>query len=201
MIKIKINSIEYSLDTQISLAEHKEIVDTLRKEDVNYKDFFVEFISKKINTGGETKITIDDIEKYCDLPVVIEEFIGTDEKLKVLYEQHLFEKDMYEAFFSAIHQKLDDEWKKITDQIPKIDTQVLSAISSFGRAIAKIVTSSAIQTLGKVLTQFYESIEELSIKIAKMVSEIKIPTISDERKQELVEAFKTWGSYGWTILP
>ena len=201
MVKIRINSIEHCLNTSLTFAEYKEIVDILNKDAIDYKEFFVEFISKKILADDGVEITVDYIDKYCDLSSLLDVFISNDEKLKVLYEHYLLEMDMYKAFFSAIHQKLDNEWKETANKIPQIETQILSVVSSFGRKLAKAVTSSTIEALGKVVTQFYESIGELSIKVAKMVREIKIPTISDGRKEELATAFKTWGSYGWTILP
>ena len=37
--------------------------------------------------------------------------------------------------------------------------------------------------------------------IAEVVQQIKIPSISEERKQELIERYQIWGSYGWTINP
>ena len=64
-----------------------------------------------------------------------------------------------------------------------------------------------------VLGQMQELVEvwkqAFSVKSARRMSEIisesvrrlRIPTLSEERKQELIEAHKLWGSYGWTMNP
>ena len=38
-------------------------------------------------------------------------------------------------------------------------------------------------------------------EISEAIQRIKIPDISAEHKQEIIEAYKAWGIYGWTIDP
>lgn len=47
----------------------------------------------------------------------------------------------------------------------------------------------------------YEVARQIAISISKLVQEINIPSISEERKRELIEIYEIWGSYGWTINP
>lgn len=46
-----------------------------------------------------------------------------------------------------------------------------------------------------------EAVRRMSEIISESIQKIRIPTISEERKQELIEAHKLWGSYGWTMNP
>lgn len=48
---------------------------------------------------------------------------------------------------------------------------------------------------------FYENVHRMSEIISESIQKIKIPSISEERKQELIEFYTLWGSYGWTINP
>ena len=46
-----------------------------------------------------------------------------------------------------------------------------------------------------------ESAHRMSEIISESVQRIRIPDLSEERKQEIIEAHKLWGSYGWTMNP
>lgn len=46
-----------------------------------------------------------------------------------------------------------------------------------------------------------ESARRMSEIISESVRKLRIPTLSEERKQDLIEAHKLWGSYGWTMNP
>lgn len=48
---------------------------------------------------------------------------------------------------------------------------------------------------------FLEVARRMTEVISKSIQQIKLPTISEEQKQELIKIHKLWGSYGWTINP
>ena len=50
-------------------------------------------------------------------------------------------------------------------------------------------------------SELTESVRRMSGIISESIQKIRIPMISEERKQELIEAHKLWGSYGWTMNP
>ncbi len=50
-------------------------------------------------------------------------------------------------------------------------------------------------------SELSESARRMSEIISESVQRIRIPALSEERKQELIEAHKLWGSYGWTMNP
>ena len=50
-------------------------------------------------------------------------------------------------------------------------------------------------------SELSESARRINEIISESVRSLRIPTISEERKQELIEAHKLWGSYGWTMNP
>ena len=51
------------------------------------------------------------------------------------------------------------------------------------------------------LSGVYEAVRRISEKISESVQKITFPSISEERKRELIEIYELWGSYGWTINP
>lgn len=50
-------------------------------------------------------------------------------------------------------------------------------------------------------SEFSEAIHRMTAEFSETVRKIKIPSISEERKQEFLEIHRIWGNYGWTINP
>lgn len=48
---------------------------------------------------------------------------------------------------------------------------------------------------------FLEPLRKWEAQLSEIIKNIKIPSISEERKQELLETHTLWGTYGWTINP
>lgn len=51
------------------------------------------------------------------------------------------------------------------------------------------------------LSQIADNIRKMAIGISDVIQKIKIPSISDEEKQQILKAYSIWGEYGWTINP
>ena len=41
----------------------------------------------------------------------------------------------------------------------------------------------------------------MTAEFSEVIRKIKIPSISEKKKQELLEIHRLWGHYGWTINP
>ncbi len=67
-------------------------------------------------------------------------------------------------------------------------------LSSFAEMSKKIVEKIDFGAL-------YNSLSYFGDVITSAVSRIKFPTVTEERKQELLSYYRRWGEYGWTINP
>lgn len=95
MIKIKINDIDYSVNTKISFSDHKKIVIALDDVNTNYKRFLSEFIYGKIIDEKDANFSVEYIEEHCDLQSFIEIFLDEDETLRNIYQQYSLDEDKY----------------------------------------------------------------------------------------------------------
>ena len=64
---------------------------------------------------------------------------------------------------------------------------------------------SIIQQAMEPLNRISKIVGELTVNFASQIStifqQIRIPTISEERKEELRTSFEVWGKNGWTLMP
>ena len=83
------------------------------------------------------------------------------------------------ALFGKPSKQLMDEMQKLRDGIKEAYT------------IPKIIDYS----------EWFEPLRKMAAQLSEIIKNIKIPSISEERKQELLEIHMLWGMYGWTINP
>lgn len=57
------------------------------------------------------------------------------------------------------------------------------------------------QELSAAMRPIVEAVQQTALSFAKAIADFQIPTITEERKQELIASYKKWGEYGWTICP
>ena len=201
MIKIKIDDIEYLMSSKFSFADHKKMLDVLHGDNPDCKFLFAEFVHKKIICDGRETPNIDYLIEHCDFKEVMNGFFENDKKLEVIYNDFLMKNDTYEAFFLAVDQNLNNQLKDVVGKIPKIDPKVISVVEKARQTVIEAMTAPIIKNIGETLMHISDIINEFSQNVARLFEQIKIPTISDERKEVLAESFKKWGNYGWSILP
>lgn len=194
---------EYEVSTIISFGDLRKIQEAQEDTTADFQKTFADLVYEKIVT--ESKPVVDDIYSDENLKVCAEEFILTDSRLEELYRINQESMELYEAVLTSIYEKYDEELKELFKGLPKINNEVFAGISNalnaFGQAIVKVVTSPVIENLARMAVQVSEVLGSIAINIGEMFQNIKLPTISDERKEELRVAYKAWGSYGWTIMP
>ena len=95
---------------------------------------------------------------------------------------------------------------------------ILSALKSFGKALSVYTAlpsklpeiADAVIAATQRITQIIEkidfdaiikSVEVVQQGINDFVKNLQIPTITEERRQELLDAYRTWGKLGWTPHP
>ena len=96
-----------------------------------------------------------------------------------------------------------------TDKIKALSEKLNPIKKSFANSAFDIIRPSITSALQDTLKSASFSIAWSSAdftipalqKIKETISSIKIPEISEERKQKLLDSYRKWGSYGWTIIP
>ena len=70
-----------------------------------------------------------------------------------------------------------------------INRQTIEAIESVTRAVSEYTASTLSQ------------LAETAAALVNAVANFKLPTLTDEEAEQLVESNRVWGQYGWTYMP
>lgn len=135
---------------------------------------------------------------------------SSEEKLSQQRIQEIMNSAMKENMTSItkIQEKMLEPWQPIL----RMQANMRAAMEPFRKSMMNSISAmSQIQGLSSSfkkafsISYDFSGFNEIARKIGKIVSEslpkIKIPSISEKRKRELIEANRLWGSYGWTINP
>lgn len=202
-IIVNICNNEYEVRTTISLTDLKEISEALQDDTADFQKVFAQLIYGKI--VGERKPTLEELCADEKLKICAEKFVLEDSKTEKFYKINCEKMDIYKAVLTSIHEKCDEELKKITKNLLKVNNgmlePVVEMVNSLSQSIVQIVKSPIMESAAKMAAQIAESLGRVAINVGKMLQDIKLPTISEERKKELIMAYKAWGSYGWTMMP
>lgn len=146
-------------------------------------------------TNKKTKIQLE-IERNSE--------IDTLTKVKISEKQ--LQKIISPAISSVIKDMNSNIQKNQTGMLGLLQTNMNYALEPFKNSVL-----GRMQELSNVWKQAFsvkydfselsESVRRMSKIISESVQGIRIPALSEERKQELIEAHKLWGSYGWTMNP
>lgn len=67
-----------------------------------------------------------------------------------------------------------------------------SALESFADTLSKVYDFSV------TMKPMLEAFQQISARISEAVRNIKIPELTEQRKQELLESHERWGQFGWS---
>lgn len=89
------------------------------------------------------------------------------------------------------------------DQIASGIAQSFSVAHELANTIRPALESFAkmAQELAVTMRPIVEAVQQAAASFAKVIADFQIPSISEERKQELIASYKKWGEYGWTLCP
>jgi len=99
---------------------------------------------------------------------------------------------------------------KLQDTLQGIEEKLkISILQSFDRecellnAIKPVLLDFAKREmeLSASIKPIADSIRQITEQYANAIAQFKIPTVTEERKQELISSHKLWGTYGWTFPP
>lgn len=204
-VLIDINGKQYKVSTRIFLNDIEKISDIVNGEVKDYRRDFAEFLFEKIVICDEDKPSLHVLLNQWNLEKCIDTYVGADEKLKEFYEGIVVEKDIYEAFFIAIYEKNHEIVRQTAEGLSHMTKEILSEVSvsasQLGQNLISNMAASMAKSAQEIVRQISEVIEKMAADVAQMIRNIPIPTITQERKEELIASYKTWGIYGWTVMP
>ncbi|NFD75939.1 hypothetical protein FC826_14675 [Clostridium botulinum] len=210
----------YLISTHFSLNDAKAYLICL-EDDENPKKAIATVIHKKLTICEEPIPTIEEIMNedesiFSDFIFAIvndgcEElknyFDKTDASLSVTQRFAIAYRNYYNYYtqklkdavrtsleqFELIHKSIDFSWVNKVQQI----------INGFQPTwIENIRQASRIgEKTAKIIFPIQNVINEYARTFSDLIANIKIPTISLEDKERLVENHKKWGTIGWSIIP
>lgn len=74
--------------------------------------------------------------------------------------------------------------------------EINTAMSSYAKYADTIMSG-----ISSAFVSFSETSQSILNNISEFLQSIHVPEISEERKKELLESYKNWGKYGWTVPP
>lgn len=194
---------EYEVSTIISFRDLRKIQEAKLDATTDFQRVFAELVYEKIMK--ESKPAVDNIYSDENLKVCAEEFILINSRVEEFYRINQERMEFYRAVLISIYEKYDEEFKESIKGLPRINNEVIEGISNalnaFRQTVVKIVTSPVIENLARMTAQISEVLGNIASNVSETLQNIKLPTISNERKEELRVAYKAWGSYGWTTMP
>lgn len=207
-INLEIDGKEYAVSLYLSAGDVLSILDFLNGSNRNYKIAVSKIIEKHISPNQpENSLVYKIAAEQVVLQTYIEEIVAEEEGLMELYDKHQNDADICRRFIYAVN----DKWKELAQKsavavanvieghlsaIKKHPANILNGLSKTANIIAK-----AIEPYSKISERITKTVNAINNQISAIISGIKIPQISESRKQELCETYEEWGKYGWTIIP
>lgn len=163
--------------------------------------------------------------------IYIEAILQANEHLRSYYDKYEDEQDQCHRLVLSIEEAIKDaanpiiegisnicrldSWGQIKlPQLPNMTEYFSKQMSPIADSIQKCTIGlnsisfsmgSAIVSSLKQLTDFSNILSnvfgDFSIQIGKLISEIRIPSISEEHKNQLRVTHRKWGAHGWTVIP
>ena len=138
-----------------------------------------------------------------EIGVFIDGFLECNVKVKEMYEELKSIKSIYLRFWTSMKKTLEIENAKIVEMFAKLQEPVMSArnkmleaMTSFMQQMAKVVSES----VQPIFEKMREGAAKLGEAMLNLARSIKIPELTEEEKEKLIESHKKWGKFGWTYI-
>lgn len=181
--KKAISIIVYDKITQVYNDECLSLQDIISTED----SAFVDYILATVAANKELQVIFDNLEN---------DFVIT-EKFSIAYKSYmdLLLKRVGDAVSPLVEQcnsivrNIDFSWmNKMQELLDKVRPTWINAIENMTRTA---------QQIAKAVRPF----QQLAESITKTISNINIPSISEETKERWETSYRKWGKIGWPVLP
>lgn len=206
--KIVIDNKEYTVTLYLSTNDVCSVLDFSSEDKNDYKYAVATIIENhivptQIQNSLVESIALNDTILYK----FIYELLCEEEGIKKHYEKYENESDFCKRFINAIN----DEWESIAEKTSKAIADTLkdkiSSINSIHSVFVNNlnqlanVVKTAIESYANISETIVKSIVAINQKLSSVLSQIKIPQLSEEKKAEICQSYEKWGKFGWSILP
>ena len=113
---------------------------------------------------------------------------------------------------NAVEKMQELKENGIFDSIPQESIEYLSSVSqknfeSIGEKaidlfskISQSIADAVVKNISNISPIFTESFSKYISDLGKSLKKINLPQFSEEQKNNLIEIYEQWGSYGWTDI-
>ena len=105
------------------------------------------------------------------------------------------------ATVSFFDNHLEQLGRMISEGIGNLDIDLERTLAICSNALAQIGKVIMKIDFSAVARNLYNSLQDFGTVFSKIVSNIKVPTISEEEKNDMLSSCNIWGEYGWTVIP
>ena len=219
-IKLSICNIEYDISAFLSL---KNIETVCKNREQSHDLTIAQLIHDNINCEKENKPTIEDIRKNAsDLynPFIMS-VVQNDSDLLNCFNHLSSESYLPTRFCLAVYEierKLGEKLIETINSEPlkMIQTSLTEQKAKYQLASKKIQETAenianAVNNAFRIISQYNANIEDSILALSRTICEIgnqfdsiiqglKIPTLTEEKKKQVIDSSKKWASYGWSII-
>lgn len=222
--------IEYTIEARLSAEDSIYLIDYLNGENEDYNFAVATVVKKHIAAPNQEEIDIKILSsQQYNLQQYINAIIEEEHELRTFYENHAEELDACYRFVLAVKDIWAGMTKEVTQIIPRINIpkivvpsmKTMEGIASLASSLNQYAIKTsfnlapAIQQFANTMASLRNFTEPLfkaasnlvgiianfSAQIKPLFLNIKIPQISEERKEELRLSYEAWGKFGWTTPP
>ena len=207
-IIIKIGDTDFEISLYLSMHDVclvSEYIDSGEKE---YNVAVARIIEAHIIPNQTENSLINTIANdYNVLHTYIEKIICEEENLKTIYDKYENESDICYRFLCAVNENLKIQSEKASKAIAGVLENVFSKINVQRSQYLDTLTKTAnmiqkvLEPYNRISEKIAQTLVIVNQRINDIFSGIKIPHVSDERKEILCKSYEAWGTFGWTILP
>lgn len=163
--------------------------------EVQNNEFFVEIFDALLYNANDFYTILDKI--HCD--EICEKYIRA-------YSNYCIKN---------IHKAFEHENRSLSNAISSMESSIKSTIedinSSYFTSLFETIRNafswyaSNAETIASSISATLDSFSKLGqsliSSIYDIIGNIEIPEVSEKRKKELINTYKQWGKYGWTVPP
>lgn len=156
------------------------------------KSVLANVIYRKLQKCTPPIPTLDEIctETEKSFEPYVMAIINSDHHLKSFFDKTDALNSLSERFATANKQYWKESIKEMTESVKSL----------WGNNIQQLHNQFVQQTT-QIMDPIKDMISQFSNMISDVIASIKIPSFTEERKQELEANYKEWGKLGWSSIP
>lgn len=195
-----VNGIDIQFELTTPIITVKQI--TSDKANFDYCDFVCKWIYNGIVNGQKENLTLDEIKKQSTafFENIFSKFLEHDATWKRLYDSIDTSCDIKQRFIDSYIKSLREKMMQSIDIQKDFLSEFSKTIAEMNQAILGVWEKN-FAVIDNIVSSIRDSFRDISSAAIKSLASIKIPTISEKRKRELVKSYSLWGDYGWTPHP